>query len=499
MSGRLQERLEGFVKRSDDQRKPTQTPSSTQPQPQAQELHARSDRAAAAAAFKVKRGEKATVNPQPAQTLPSTLPAPRYGSNPAAPRNTYPNSRYQQQQPHLSLQDVEPDPGYMLQLEQHLPAQAGAFDDTLTSGLEDTKSDVLYNGAAIGNRSGGSVDDDDYDLQVEEGYVQQDPRHQVRIHGHASKHLAQHGLQHKQSRSPLIDAGAKQQQHRYIGQTTHGISGRFEIVADGHCQQDIANRSGNEHARHTNASNQQSHSEKPGYDDEERVACREQRGMVQPESDDYDDESSDEEESPLPVHQGLGSGCHTQQEGGHNHAEPRTDGAESAVSAVSRRHTLRNEVDRALLARTEEPNWYKIDFDDEKLQKMAYTDLKKEDWDFVASSQKRTNPAGTQHSDITLEDGIKYMVEDETADAQVQFFEEMSMAEYEEAGDFFINKFADLVKQIKDSRKKKRGLVTAFEKEIEEREKAVRVKCENLDKQFNDMRAGGEDVLRGKV
>lgn len=384
--------------------------------------------------------------------------------------------------------------------DQHLPAQVGAFDDTLASTLEDSKSDVLYNGAAIDKRGGGSPDLDEYDLQVEEGYIQQRSQRQGRTHGHPSNPLAQHGLQHKQSRSPLIDAGVEQQQHRYAGQPINSISGRFENVVDEHWQQDIAHRSSNELARHANASNhQQGYSEELGHDDGERVTYRKQQSMGPPGSDDYDDESGDEEETPLSAQQGRGDSHHMQQEVGYTDVEPHTDRAESVVSTVSRRYALRNEVDRALMARTEDSNWFKVVFDDEKLQNMAYSDLKEETWDSIASSQKRANPAGTQHSDFTLEDCIKYMVEDETADVQVRFFEEMSMAEYEESGDFFIDKFANLMKQIKDARKKKRGLVTAFEKEIEEREKAIRGKCESLDRQFNDMKAGGENVLRGKV
>ena len=130
---------------------------------------------------------------------------------------------------------------------------------------------------------------------------------------------------------------------------------------------------------------------------------------------------------------------------------------------------------------------------------MAYKDLKKETWDPKTFILKRANPAGTQNPEFSLEDCIEYTVQHESAENQVQFFQDMSMEEFEEAGDFFIDKFADLMKKIKEARKKKRELVTAFETEIETREKAVRGKSETFDKQFKDMRAGGEGVLRGKV
>jgi hypothetical protein len=157
-------------------------------------------------------------------------------------------------------------------------------------------------------------------------------------------------------------------------------------------------------------------------------------------------------------------------------------------------------VGKALKARYEDENRFKLDHKDEELEGMTYTDLKKETWDGGKSGgKKRTSPTHTQNTEFTAKDYFIHMVREGDAEAQVKFFEQMSMAEYEEAGDFFIDKFTELMKQIKDSRKKKRDLVTNFENEIEAREKAVRGKSESFERKFEAMRAGGEGVLNSKV
>lgn len=62
-----------------------------------------------------------------------------------------------------------------------------------------------------------------------------------------------------------------------------------------------------------------------------------------------------------------------------------------------------------------------------------------------------------------------------------------------------IDKFADLLKQMKQKKQEKRELTEKFEAEIEAREKAVRGKSDLLDKMFDEMKASGEGVLRGKI
>jgi hypothetical protein len=81
----------------------------------------------------------------------------------------------------------------------------------------------------------------------------------------------------------------------------------------------------------------------------------------------------------------------------------------------------------------------------------------------------------------------------------VEFFSSISTAEWEESGAWFVDKFADLMKAFMEKRKQRRLATERFESELRAREKVIRGKSENLDKMFKDMKASGEDMLRGKV
>ena len=408
-----------------------------------------------------------------------------------------------QQERHIPVQEGGRGTQFILQQEQHVPVQGGAFDDTLTSGFEDTKSDLHYHSDPrdTDNHGDGSVDNERYELQDAEGHIshmQSDLHQRLPRHDHASKQFEQHGLQHKQSRSPLVNRDPEQQQNPYVGQPTPAISGRFQKGRDEHWQLDIAHRGGTLPGQQVSTPYQRGHPNEPEDDDEDQDEYNQLQGMGQQDSDDYGDNESGED-ADLPTMQEGGNGHHARQKSGDKGFNPRSEGAETAVSAISRRPSRRDEIERALAARLQDPDRSKLDYDDEKLKSMTYKDLKKETWDPKISSQKRANPAGTQNSEFSFEDCIEYTVKHESAENQVQFFEDMPMTEFEDAGDFFIDKFVDLMQKIKEARKKKRELVTAFETEIEIREKAVRGKSETFDKKFKDMRAGGEGVLRGKV
>ena len=136
------------------------------------------------------------------------------------------------------------------------------------------------------------------------------------------------------------------------------------------------------------------------------------------------------------------------------------------------------------------------DYDNEKLKGMKYSDLKSEDWDTIPNSKVFALPPQLQGK--PLGDQITYYASRQTEELAL-FYEHLSTREWEEAGDWLVEKFADLLKQLKEKRQEKRKITEGFEAEIEAREKAVRGKSDLLDKKLKDMRASGEGVLRGKI
>jgi hypothetical protein len=475
--------VHGFVKRDDSQH-PTPPPST---QPLQQPRHGKPDRTAIAAGARIKgnRGGRPAVPLQTfGQTLSSTAPAPGYDSNPIGFRNTFPNMAFNQQENIAPVQAVVQDLGFVAEDEQHV--QRRVFDDTITSSFDDTKSDLQYNGYGMDN-GGGSVNDQSYQLLVDGGrqqHAQPDSRQHVVHLEQPSKHFnsTQHVLQH--------------QQIAYAEQAPLGIVGRFETPAIDQWQQNIAHRNSN--GQQVNTSSPQRQLNDPAYSDD-RDEEAQQKSMGHREGDSYDDSESSVDPD-LAIEQVGVVNDRIQHGVGNDGFKLRTDGVESGFT---RSLSARVEIERVLQARQDDPKRSTLDHDDEILETMAFADLKKESWDIKPSArsggQKRLKQSQPQDSEFSFEEVIDYFVKNETAEAQVQFFEEISIEESEEAGDFFIGKFGDIMKQIKVARRKKRQLVTQFEEEIEAREKAVRGKSENLDKMLSDMKAGGEGVLRGKV
>ncbi|PMD47264.1 hypothetical protein L207DRAFT_415795 [Hyaloscypha variabilis F] len=138
------------------------------------------------------------------------------------------------------------------------------------------------------------------------------------------------------------------------------------------------------------------------------------------------------------------------------------------------------------------------DYTDEKLKAMKYSDLKAEDWDNYPNPKPFELPAKLRGK--PLADQIAYYADraKKNVDSEdVLFFEHLSTSEWEQAGDIIVDKFADLLKQLKEKRQEKRRITERFEAEIEAREKAVRGKSNLFDKKFKDMQISGQNVLKG--
>lgn len=139
------------------------------------------------------------------------------------------------------------------------------------------------------------------------------------------------------------------------------------------------------------------------------------------------------------------------------------------------------------------------DYDDQQLVTLNYQDLKGQTWEndphakSAALSRREGDPA------LSLEDRLKTCVDKMEPEAQFAFFQHLSMAEWEETGEILIERFGDIMKNMRLARQKRRAMVSDFEKKIEQREFLVRGKSAILDKKFKDMKKGGEGVLRGKL
>lgn len=411
--------------------------------------------------------------------LLSTAPTPAagYSSNYTGGRNTYPNQQY------------------VLQQQQQNTDQYDAFDETVTSGFDDTRSDPGFHGGAHGmdgikegsldgNDHSDADEDHDYDDEDDDTKRMEDFQQRAPMNQPTSQYLMQDQL--KQSQSQGLATLPEQQHNYYRGQPVAGISGRFHATANPQWQINIADRSGNVPGQQINGSKKLGHSNKPVYDDDTE-------GIDQEELDD----------AQLPGPRDVANSHHPEE---HEHKpgifDQTSDGAESVSSSGSQdqqRQSRRREIQHVLRSRLNDPNRLEPDYDDDELKKMTYVDLKKETWETETHGQKRGNDHDPQDPQIRFEDRIEQTIQNAKATVQVAFFEQLSREEWEQCGDFFIDKFAGLMKAMKEARKKKREIITSFEAEIEAREKAVRGQSDSIEKKFSEMRNGGEGLLKDKM
>lgn len=134
-----------------------------------------------------------------------------------------------------------------------------------------------------------------------------------------------------------------------------------------------------------------------------------------------------------------------------------------------------------------------MDYDRAQLDNMDYDALKAQSFDVdpnAAAVQDSLEPG----SSIT--DRVATIAKVQPRQ-QVDFFNSLSMKDWEEAGDWFIGQFNGLVGKLKEVRQEKRKAAQGFEDEIEGRYKAVGQKRKQIDTALGDMRESGGKVLQG--
>ncbi|KAL4903610.1 extracellular mutant protein 11-domain-containing protein [Aspergillus multicolor] len=79
-----------------------------------------------------------------------------------------------------------------------------------------------------------------------------------------------------------------------------------------------------------------------------------------------------------------------------------------------------------------------------------------------------------------------------------EYFSKLSMDEWEECGDLLIEEFSKLMTKMKDLRHARRKTASVFEAEIKRRNDVVEEQSAEISSKFQEMRAGGAEVLRGR-
>ena len=135
------------------------------------------------------------------------------------------------------------------------------------------------------------------------------------------------------------------------------------------------------------------------------------------------------------------------------------------------------------------------DYDDAALAQMSYEDLIKEDFDqdpAQAESQAAQPPRqGSLSSKME-----HFFSKDE--EAQMAFFATMPVKEWDEAGDWLMDRFSHVMQQLRAARQEKRKMVESFENEIAQREADVRSKTESINETLAGLRSEGGRMVRSR-
>lgn len=82
-------------------------------------------------------------------------------------------------------------------------------------------------------------------------------------------------------------------------------------------------------------------------------------------------------------------------------------------------------------------------------------------------------------------------------DAQVQLFTQMSVREWDDSGDWFLERFGNIVTKMKEARRVKRKIVEQYETQISEREEEVRRQKETIDRKLSKLKHDSSAMLKG--
>lgn len=133
------------------------------------------------------------------------------------------------------------------------------------------------------------------------------------------------------------------------------------------------------------------------------------------------------------------------------------------------------------------------DYDLDALYAMKYDQLKDESFDNNPRAPEQ--PLLDNLLQKPLIDRLEHVKKNFESVQQSAFFESLPTTEWEDAGDWFLDQFSNIIARTKEARQKKRKLAQGFESEIEKRHKHISKKQHQVEDAMNKMKAQGEGLV----
>ncbi|KAL8784805.1 MAG: hypothetical protein Q9195_008885 [Heterodermia aff. obscurata] len=141
-----------------------------------------------------------------------------------------------------------------------------------------------------------------------------------------------------------------------------------------------------------------------------------------------------------------------------------------------------------------------LDYTPAELSGMTYKLLNSESFDHIpnvtSASLQHEFPEHKLKEKIQIAYNIKG--NDERHSQRQALFTNLTLEQYEEAGDLLLQKFSEVVGRYKEARRSKRIAAKELEKEVTQREELVRSKTTAVDGDLTGLRQAGQKVVQGK-
>jgi hypothetical protein len=135
------------------------------------------------------------------------------------------------------------------------------------------------------------------------------------------------------------------------------------------------------------------------------------------------------------------------------------------------------------------------EYDDIALSSMSFTALRQQPFDFDPSKEEQKGTGVNPDNVETKLDQFRHLGEKEQHD----LFSNMSMENWETSGEWFVSEFSGIMQRLMEARKNKRRIIQDFEQEAADREEAVRLKTQSIDRKLSKMKQDGQRVVEDKI
>ncbi|KAF9734551.1 hypothetical protein PMIN04_009487 [Paraphaeosphaeria minitans] len=133
------------------------------------------------------------------------------------------------------------------------------------------------------------------------------------------------------------------------------------------------------------------------------------------------------------------------------------------------------------------------DYDTADLFNMDYDRLRAEDFDTIP--RRKTQALSNDMQNCELEERLVYVQNNLNPGNQDKFFRALPTREWEDAGDWFLGQFGDIIKRAKEARQNKRKLAREFEDEVEKRYCKVAKRQQNVEVALGQMKEKGQGLI----